>query len=79
MVGDGQQVHSTERTADLSPTKTSHDELRDQPSQPNTNRDCVLVGEPEMVALQMAADGTPIVPNVSPVMGEARGRGVAHL
>jgi hypothetical protein len=32
-----------------------------------------------MVALKMAADGTPIVPKVSSVMGEARGRGVAHL
>lgn len=54
-------------------------ELRDQPTQPNTYRERVLVGEPEMVALKMAADGMLIVPNVSPVIGEARGRGIAHL
>lgn len=54
-------------------------ELRDQPHQPNTYRECVLVGEPEMAALKMAADGMPIIPNVSPVMGEARGRGLAPL
>jgi hypothetical protein len=35
--------------------------------------------EPEMVALKMAADGMPIIPNVSSVMDEARGRGIAHL
>jgi len=32
-----------------------------------------------MVALKMAVDGTPIVLNVSPVMGGAGGRGVADL
>jgi len=54
-------------------------ELRDQPNQPNVYRECVLAGEPEMVALKMAADGVPILLKVSPVMGEARGRGTAHL
>lgn len=37
------------------------------------------VGAPAMVALQMAVDGTLIVPQVPPVIGGARGRGVADL
>jgi hypothetical protein len=32
-----------------------------------------------MMALKMAADGMLIVLKVSSVMGEARGRGIAHL
>ena len=36
-------------------------------------------GGPEMVALKMAVDGTLIVLNVPPVVGGARGRGVADL
>ena len=42
-------------------------------------RGCGPVGAPEMVALQMAVDGTLIVPHVSPVMGGARERRVADL
>jgi len=32
-----------------------------------------------MIALKMEVDGTPIVLKVLPVMGDARGRGVANL
>lgn len=52
-------------------------ELRDQPTQPGINRERVLERGPEMVALKTEVDGMPIVLNVSPVIGEARGRGIA--
>jgi hypothetical protein len=39
----------------------------------------MLVGAPEMAALKMVVDGTLILLNVSPVMGEAWGRRVANL
>lgn len=46
---------------------------------PTHRRDCAPVGAPAMVALKMAVDGTLIVLDVSPAMGEARGRRVADL
>jgi hypothetical protein len=42
-------------------------------------RGCGPVGAPEMVALQMAVDGTLIVLDVPPVTGGAWGRRVADL
>jgi hypothetical protein len=45
---------------------TSHTELRDQPNQLGTYRECVSEGGPEMVALKMAVDGTLIVLDVPP-------------
>jgi hypothetical protein len=51
----------------INPTNPAHDRV-DGP-----------VGAPAMVALQMAVDGTLIVPNVSPVIGGAWERRVANL
>ena len=49
------------------------------PTNPARHRGCGSVGAPEMVALQMAVDGTLIVPDVPPVMGGAWERRVADL
>jgi hypothetical protein len=49
------------------------------PTNPTHNRDGGPVGASETMALQMAVDGTLIVPNVLPVMGGAWGRRVADL
>jgi hypothetical protein len=46
---------------------------------PTSIRDRMLVGGPEMVALKMVVDGALIVPQVSSVMGGARGRSAADL
>ena len=42
-------------------------------------RDWMSAGGPAMVALKMVVDGALIVPQVSSVMGGARGRSVADL
>ena len=46
---------------------------------PPLDRVGVAVGGSEMTALKMAVDGAPVLLNVLPVMGRARGRGAAHL
>ena len=46
---------------------------------PNPCREGEPEGAPVMVALQMVVDRMPILLNGLPVMGKARGRGIANL
>ena len=46
---------------------------------PNPCREGEPEGAPAMVALQMVVDRMPILLNGLPVMGKARGRGIANL